>query len=221
MPRPSNNERQNDMPSDMENDQITSRAASERDERNRDDRVRDEEGRFAGGRQTRSRAADDDTHAGSGRGRGWFGDPQGHAQAGSRSHDNTRAGTRTRGYDDEDRYAGRRHAGEGQFTGSRHADDEEAEFGAWHAYGHNRGWHGYQRNASADPSQRNRDSEGRFSSGRGADYDDVRNFAGRDQDDYRNARTRDYDEEDYRRAAPRGGNRPRDEEGRFASQNRH
>ncbi len=206
MPRLSNNERQNDLPNDMETDQVASRAASERD-----DRSRDEEGRFAGGRQTRSRDDDDDMTAGSGRGRGWFGDPQRHAQAGSHSHDNTRAGMRSRAYDEDDRSSGR-----------HRTDDEEAEFGAWHAYGHNRGWHGYQRNAGGDLGPRSRDAEGRFTSGRGADYDDGRNYAGRSQDDYHGSRARDYDEDnDYRRAAPRGGNRPRDEEGRFTSHNRH
>jgi hypothetical protein len=170
----------NDRQNDMDDDWIASpgRASPERDD----------EGRFAGSggsRRTRSRSDEDDINAG--RGRGWFGDPEGHAQAGSHSHDYTRGSSR---------------------VGNNDQADDEADFGAWHAYGHNRGWHGYQRRGNQGTgaqgnTYRSRDDEGRFaSSGGGRDY------------------ARDY-EDDNRGSGAGGRNRQRDDEGRFASNNRH
>ena len=205
MPRTPNN----DSPNDMDNNNTADDTTATRGNRGAQDR--DTEGRFAGNPQTRSR--DDDT--GSGRGRGWFGDPQGHAQAGSRSHDNTRGVSRNRAYDnndernDDNRY-GRRND-ESQFAGDRNRADDEADFGAWHAYGHNRGWHGYQRRGGADVNQntnQDRNDQDRSTFGRGQDYS-------------RDTRGRDYDEDDgYRRMTSQGDNRPRDQEGRFTN-NRH
>ncbi len=190
MPRTPNNDRQND----LDDDQVTSRGGNRNSQR-------DDEGRFASSGNNQPRSRDDDD-VGSGRGRGWFGDSEGHAQAGSHSHDYTRGASRSQDYDDDrgDRApSGRGRKAEGQFTRDRNAD-EEAEYGAWHAYGHNRGWHGYQRRGNASASNdRNRDDDGRFtSSGRGSDQDD-----------------------DYRQAGARGGNRQRDDDGRFTSNNRH
>ena len=220
MPRTPNNDSPNDMDNTNSSDDVTAvrsaRAAQDRDNRMRDDRLREEEGRFAGNRQTRSR--DDDT--GGGRGRGWFGDPQGHAQAGSRSHDNTRGASRNQAYDNDDDRYGRRDA-EGRFAGGRNQSDDEADFGAWHAYGHNRGWHGYQRRDNADMSpntNQDRNDQNRSASGRGVDYDDVRSYAGRGQDYSRSTRGRDYEEDDDdRRMTSQGDSRPRDQEGRFTS----
>ncbi len=190
MPRSSNTDMQNNM--DDASYDVRSRAMPQRD-----DRLRDQEGRFTSGRQTRGRNEDDDTGNRSGRGRGWFGDPQGHAEAGSHSHDYTR-GARSRDDHDDDDRAGRRDA-QGRFA------DDEADFGAWHAYGHNRGWHGYQRRGG---QSRSRDEEGRFTSGRGSGYADNRG-GGRDF-------SRDY-EDDNRNT----GSRPRDDEGHFTGGNRH
>ena len=203
MPRTPNNDRQND----LDDDQVTSRGGNR-------NTSRDDDGRFASGGTRQTRARNDDDDAGSGRGRGWFGDSEGHAEAGSHSHDHSRGQnyasgpSRSQDYEDDDRgdnrSSGRRRNAEGQFAGNRGQDDdrsrEEAEYGAWHAYGHNRGWHGYQRrgNSQANANDRNRDEDGRFTaSGRNADYDD-----------------------DYRNAGSRGNNRNRDEDGRFTG-NRH
>ena len=225
MPRTPNND-PNDMDNTNNSDDMTTvrntRAAQDRDNRGREDRLREdrsreEEGRFAGNRQTRSR----DDEAGANRGRGWFGDPQGHAQAGSRSHENTRGVSRNPAYDtdndrDDDNRHGRR-SGEGRFAGGRSQADDEADFGAWHAYGHNRGWHGYQRRDNAGLNQ-DRNDQNRSASGQGVGYDDVRNYAGRGQDYSRNTRGRDYDEDDdYGRMTSQGENRPRDQEGRFTN----
>ena len=213
MPRTPNNDSPNDMDNTNNSDDMTAVRST------RSAQERDTEGRFAGTRQSRSR----DEETGAGRGRGWFGDPQGHAQAGSRSHDTTRSASRNQAYDNDDdrnddnRY-GRRNA-EGQFAGSRDQADDEAEFGAWHAYGHNRGWHGYQRRGNADTganARQARDDQNR--SGRGVGYDDVRSYAGRGQDYSRNTRGRDYDEDDDdRRMTSQGDDRSRDQEGRFTS----
>ena len=222
MPRTPNNDSPNDMDNTNNGDDMTAVRGA------RSAQERDTEGRFAGNRQTRSR----DEETGAGRGRGWFGDPRGHAQAGSRSHDTTRSASRsqaynTQGYDrDDDRTDDNRHGrrnAEGQFAGGRDQSDDEADFGAWHAYGHNRGWHGYQRrgnadlssNTSPDASQARNDQN---RSGRGVGYDDVRSYAGRGQDYSRNTRDRDYDEgDDDRRMTSPGDDRSRDQEGRFTS----
>ncbi len=92
-------------------------------------RNRDEEGRFtSGGRSARDR--DDDRSYGassggasSGQGRGWHGDPEGHARAGSMSHGG--AQNRGRDYDDDDDMRGRgatnrERDDNGRFVGNRH-----------------------------------------------------------------------------------------------------
>ncbi len=94
-------------------------------------RNRDEEGRFTrSGRGAQGR--DDDRSygassglGGSSQGRGWHGDPEGHARAGSMSHSGSASQSHGRDYDDDDdargRSSGNRERDEnGRFTGNRH-----------------------------------------------------------------------------------------------------
>ena len=186
---------------------------------------RNEEGRFTSpsqGAQARNRDEDDDTRSSrgqstGGQGRGWFGDSEGHAEAGSHSHDNTRS----RSYDDDDRRGGNRYRDEeGQFAGSSRGgssdDHDEADFGAWHAYGHARGYHGYQRRGNQASGNRGPSS----AEGRGwfGDSEGHAEAGSHSHDNTRGtSRSRSYDDSDDRR----GGNRQRDDEGRFAGNNRH
>jgi len=254
MPRSSNTNRQDDMQDDIRNEEDDDHMSSRGNVRaasRREDPERDEGGRFASGNPgRRARASDDQVRderfredddaygqsrasGRSGQGRGWFGDPEGHAQAGSHSHDNTRTMSRSRsGYDENDR-SGRDRNAQGQFTGRSQADDD-AEYGAWHAYGHNRGWHAYQQRGNRLRDDRLRDEEGRFtSSGRGSAYDDdyrgnVRAGSRMRDDRLRDdegrfvsaSRSSDYDD-DYRGGNRMRDDRLRDEEGRFTSSNRH
>ena len=113
----------------------------DRDERGRfvsDDDDRDERRSSGGG--SRSRGRDDDDERG-GRGRGWYGDPEGHSEASRRGWEE-RGGSRTRYRDDDDdrrRYMPARDD-EGRFTSSRsrYDDDEGDRRGS----GRHGGWYG-------------------------------------------------------------------------------
>lgn len=51
-------------------------------------RQRDEQGQFTDNNDQNQRASSQSQESQSGEGRGWHGDPQGHARAGSQSHKN-------------------------------------------------------------------------------------------------------------------------------------
>jgi hypothetical protein len=162
---------------------------------------RDEEGRFTSGRGG-GRDYDDDRggRGGGGRGQGgWFGDPQGHSEAsrrGSEERDNGGRSYRSeersyRSRDDDDYDRGGRGGGRGQ--GGWFGDPEG------HAEAARRGWDerdgGGSRSRGRDDDDdrggrgggrgggRERDDEGRFTSGRGGSR-------GRDDDDDRGGRGR-------------------------------
>ena len=101
------------------------------------------------GRDLQSRGQDDfgsgNRSAGqSGRDRSWSEDDGQRNQSGNDAAN--RSGNRQ--YDDgDDRSDDREDTQRGQYRGAAGGgkDHDEADYGAWHAYGHNRGYHGYQR----------------------------------------------------------------------------
>lgn len=143
------------------------------------DRDRDERGRFASDdddrRYYRSRGRDDEDDRGRGRG-GWFGDPEGHAEASRRGwderDDDRGRSMRSRGDDDDRRYRSR----------GRDDDDRGRGRGGWfgdsegHSEASRRGWE--ERDDDRGRSMRSRDDDRRYSS-RSRDDDDDRR--GRDR----------------------------------------
>ena len=191
---------------------------------------RDEEGRFTSddqGAQTRNRDDDADdnrsSRAAGGQGRGWYGDSEGHAEAGSHSHDNSRGASRSPSYsDDNDRRGGNRGRDEeGRFARSSHASahDAEADYGDWHAYGHARGYHGYQRRGGSQAGN-HQGSNNQNNQGRGW-YGDSQGHAEAGSHSHDNERGTSRSRSPDDNNDNRGGNRQRDEEGRFSGGNRH
>jgi hypothetical protein len=204
---------------------------------NRDDRGRftSDEERGGGGRSRRdyedrsyrSRARDDDD------GRGWHGDPQGHAEAARRGWAERSGESRSfsRSRDDDDDRGGR--------NGDRDRDDR----GRFMSDEDDRGYRARGRDDDDDRrgdrsggGDRDRDERGRFASddddrgyrARGRDDDDRRGdrSGGGDRDrdergrfasDDRGYRARSRDDDDRRGGRSGGGDRDRDERGRFAS----
>jgi hypothetical protein len=134
--------------------------------------ARNDEGRFM---SLRARYDDDDDYRRGGRGHGgWYGDPEGHAEASRRGWEE-RGGPRGRYRDDDDdRRSARSRDDEGRFTSSRsrYADDDDDRRYA-----------------------RSRDDEGRFTSSRSRYADD---------DDDRRSGRRYGDPEGHSEAARRG-----------------
>jgi len=137
-------------------------------------------------RSSRSRDDDDDDRrGGNGRGRGWFGDPEGHSRA-SREGWDDRGSSASRRYDEDDRRS------------SRSGDDDDDRRGG---RGHG-GWFG-------DPEGHSRASregwDDRGSSARRSDEDDRRSYRSRDD--------RDDDDDGRRGGSGRGRGWSGDPEG--------
>ncbi len=119
------------------------------------------------GQGTQGRFDQDDDHGVQTRSQNDFGGRQGGGQSntGQRnndyrsngqggSYDASRGGPNSSRFDDDDDqdFQNNDRRGQGQYaggsTGNRDQSNQghdEADFGAWHAYGHSRGYHGYQR----------------------------------------------------------------------------
>jgi hypothetical protein len=175
----------------------------DRDERGRfvsDDDDRDERRSSGGG--SRSRGRDDDDERG-GRGRGWYGDPEGHSQAARRRSDDDedRRGSRSRGrYDDDDDRGGRGRGGwfgdsEGHADAARRRWDEDDD-----------------RGGSRSRYRDDDDDDRRGSRSRGRDDDDDdrggrgrgRGWYGDSEGHAEAARRRSDDDEDRRSSRSRG-----------------
>ena len=192
---------------------------------------RDDDGRFTSDDQSaQARGRNDDTRSSSSQGRGWHGDSEGHAEAGSHSHDSSRGTSQSRSNDDDDRRTGNRvndrdRDDDGRFASASRGGttrDDEADYGAWHAYGHARGYHGYQRRGSSQASDNRGQSSGE-GRGRYADSDRNANAGSQGYDNNRGTtQSRPYDDDynDRQSGGNNGGNRQRDNEGRFTG-NRH
>src|SRR5688572_21319683 len=134
--------------------------------RQQDDRGRDEYGRFTSDDDYRGRRGYEEDQSGmrsrESRGRGWFGDPQGHSEA---DRQRGRGGFR---YDDDDNDRG----GRGRSRGSGRERDEQGRFmGSDDDDGNGRGGRSESRGGD-----RERDEQGRFM---GSDDDDDNGRGGR------------------------------------------
>jgi hypothetical protein len=125
------------------------------------DTDRDNEGHFAGGNdqnaQSRgqndfgsdNRSSGQHNQATSSQHRDWSEDDHRTAQGGGSRYGNGGNASRDDRDDDEDdlnyRQSGQQNRNQGNYGTQSGQPHDEADFGAWHAYGHNRGWHGYQR----------------------------------------------------------------------------
>lgn len=160
------------------------------------ERERDAEGRFVSergrGASSRSSRYDDDDHR-SGRRRdddnqrghgGWFGDPQGHAQAARRGWDERDDRRSSSRYDDDDRrYQSRsRYEDDDRRSGRRDDDDDRRGHGGWFG-----------------------DSQGHAEAARrGGEERDDRHSGGRYDDDDRRYQSRSRYQDDDRRSGRRG-----------------
>jgi hemerythrin superfamily protein len=179
----------------------------DRDERGRfvsDDDDRDERRSSGGG--SRSRGRDDDDERG-GRGRGWYGDSEGHAQAARRrsDDDDDRRGSRSRGRDDDDDRGGR---GRGGWFG-----DSEG-----HAEAARRRWDEDDDRGGSRSRYRDDDDDRRGSRSRGRDDDDDRGGRGRgwygDSEGHAEAARRRSDDDDDRRGSRSRGRDDDDDDDR-------